>query len=125
MVAILFRGEGKWGVQRTLHQFSHHLVCSISAAEAAHMHLDRVSQAGGSALLAYLREQSFFQFGSSHRLVRWLLVQRCFGIPLQRYSAPRLHQGVLSFAWNDHAESSMLDAVFFPFSLLLIAHFLH
>src|SRR5260370_18486366 len=39
MVAILFRGEGKWGVQRLLHQFSQHLVCSISGGEAAHVDL--------------------------------------------------------------------------------------
>lgn len=47
------------------------------------MHLDRGSQIGSSALLAYLREQSFFQFGPSHRLMRWLVVEGCFDIPLQ------------------------------------------
>jgi hypothetical protein len=34
-----FEGEGKWGVQRTFHQFSHHQVRSLSAAEAAHVDL--------------------------------------------------------------------------------------
>jgi hypothetical protein len=53
MVAFLFRGEGKWGVQRTFHQFSHHLVRSISAAEAAHMHFDLVC---GSAEFTFLGE---------------------------------------------------------------------
>jgi hypothetical protein len=44
---------------------------------------DAICQTGGSALLTYLREQSFFQFGSSHRLMRRLVVKVCFHIPLE------------------------------------------
>ena len=63
MVAFLFRGEGKWGVQRTLHQFSHHQVRSISAAKAAHMDFDLCGQVSGLTDFTNLRQESLFQFG--------------------------------------------------------------
>ena len=62
MVAILFRGEGKWGVQRTLHQFSHRLVRSISAAEAAHVDLNVIGHVGCPAVFAYLSQKPLFEF---------------------------------------------------------------
>src|SRR5260370_33248996 len=97
MVAILFRGEGKWGVQRTLHQFSHHLVCSISAAEAAHMHFDAVCLTRRATLFALLSEQSLFEFGSPHGLV-WRFIVLCFlYTPLRWDVAPRRGSRFLSF----------------------------
>jgi hypothetical protein len=47
------------------------------------MHLYGGGLAGGSALLADLCEQSFFQFGPPHRLMRGLVVEGCFDIPLK------------------------------------------
>src|SRR5260370_7154021 len=92
MVAILFRGEGKWGVQRTLHQFSHHLVCSISAAEAAHMHFDAVCLTRRATLFALLSEQSLFEFGSPHGLVWRVFVQVPPFLPLCVAAPPRAAQ---------------------------------
>src|SRR5258708_34028179 len=112
MVAILFRGEGKWGVQRTLHQFSHHLVCSISAAEAAHMHFDAVCLTRRATLFALLSEQSLFEFGSPHGLVWRLICLVCPSLPMWADFRPRGGLRVVCFPVVNHRVSSVACAVF-------------
>ena len=101
MVAFLFRGEGKWGVQRTLHQFSHQMVRSISAAEAAHMDLYFGRHAGCPALFTYLSQEPFFEFRAFSPLDGYPVFNDRVGVPSQGDASPGRYQGFLTFSRDD------------------------
>src|SRR5258708_778629 len=90
------------------------------------VNLDFVGKRCGSTLLADLREEAFFEFGSlAPYLLLGLVLKGCFHIPGERDTAPGGNERVLALSGYGHLKALVLDPVHVQFGSVLVVHLRH